>query len=220
MPVLFFRSRLNSGVAVSTGDVTSSGSGSSGASTSGSGSSRYPSMLTGNRLVFDSDQVDFANLKNVIISDNDKASGPNARIGEISLSFSGPVVLENWEDLRLNHSSVNVAGQDVECKEIISNELRAKVKNLVNHIPKIASHKPRFLQNVQKASTGESDSDDEDVPLDQEILPTFDEQSVVMIQMHSNIMCREWQRVVNASYSNGPGKFRRLICKISFDCFP
>lgn len=67
MPVLFFRSRLNSGVAVSTGDVTSSGSGSSGASTSGNGSSRYPSMLTGNRLVFDSDQVDFANLKNVII---------------------------------------------------------------------------------------------------------------------------------------------------------
>ena len=147
-----------------------------------------------------------------------KASGPNARIG---VSFSGPVVLENWEDLQLNHSSVNVAGQDVECKEIISNELQAKVKNLVNHIPKIASHQPRFLQNVQKASTGESDSDDEDAPLDQEILPAFDEQSVVMIQMHSNIMCREWQRVVNASYSNGPGKyFADSFAKFLLTVFP
>ena len=76
------------------------------------------------------------------------------------------MILNGWDDIQvsLNNSHVIVNRQNVECK-VIDSELRAKrTKDLVNHIPKIASTNAIFLENVQEAGTGESDSGDEGVP--------------------------------------------------------
>ena len=147
MPVLFFRARRGSGAAGSTSEA---------ASTSQLGVREYPCMLAGNRLIFSSDDSDFnlADLDAVIISDEAKASGPPTRSGESSLSFKGPIVLESWQDVKLHHSSVSVAGHEVECTDNFDNleereVLKNKVRSILNHLPKLISEKnPRFLQVV------------------------------------------------------------------------
>lgn len=45
---------------------------------------------------------------------------------------------------------------------------------------------PVFLQHVQKASTGQKDSDDKDVPLTRTITPAFDEDT---FYNHTQIQC-------------------------------
>lgn len=73
---------------------------------------------------------------------------------------------------------------------------------------------------MQEAGTAESDSSDEGAPINNEISPVFDAESIkYVIQVHSNDMCRNWVHDANMEFLNGPGNFRRLICKMFFECF-
>ena len=60
----------------------------------------------------------------VIISNDVKGIGSEAGSSEISLSLSGPVILNGWEDIQvtLHNSSVNLQGKIVECN-VIENQL-------------------------------------------------------------------------------------------------
>ena len=144
-----------------------------------------------------------------------------SRSGESSLSFKGPIVLESWQAVKLHHSSVKVAGHKVEYigNSEESEVLKNKVRNLIYHIPKLTSEETQFLQIVRTAGT-ESDSGD-DVPPDTEILPAFDEQTVLTIQSCATDMWTQFQCAVNKKYSNGPGKFfAHTFAKYLLSSFP
>ena len=57
-------------------------------------------------------------------SNDVKGIGSEAGSSEISLSLSGPVILNGWEDIQvfLHNSSVNLQGKTVECN-VIENQL-------------------------------------------------------------------------------------------------
>ena len=73
-----------------------------------------------------------------------------------------------------------------------------------------------------RPGTAESDSGDEGVPINKEISPVFDAESIkYVIQVHSNDMCRNWVHAVNMKILEWAGKtFCRLICKMPFERFP
>ena len=193
MAVLFFRARRGSAAAGSTSEA---------ASTSQLGVTAYPCMLSGNRLIFSSNNsgnFNLADLDVVIVS---------AGSGECSLSFEGPIVVQSWQEVKLHHSSVSVAGHEVECIDNFEERevVRNKRRSLVLHVPKLLSEeKPPFVEIVRAAGTASDSGDDE--PPDKAILPAFNEKSMLNIHNCAADMWIQFKRAVNKKFSNGPGKF-------------
>ena len=135
----------------------------------------YPVMLGANRIVFDSETPDYEELSHIMVSENSTNNGPFPNEGEQKLIFRGTVTVNDTDvTVNLTSGALLLSGNDVgiRCKAAKKTYL-VRAKQLQNHLLKMMSlvtTRPVFSPEVRPAGgSEESDSGDEDVPVDQAI---------------------------------------------------
>ena len=170
----------------------------------------YPNMLGYNRLVFDSTYTDYSCLLSVILSSNKNCKSPVPNIGEIPLQFLGTTELGSWADISImfNEPAIHILEQtSIKCSTTDAvNILRGK--ELINNLIRIGSSvMPKFVHKGRPGDTGNSDSDDENVPLTPEMPILFSKSELVLIQDALEKVWVQYRRAISGEFSNGPGKF-------------
>ena len=171
----------------------------------------YPNMLGWNRLVFDSTDIDYSDLKVLLLSTSDKNKSHQPLEGELSLEFTGPTILSSWRDISIMFNEPSVSIQDdlllITCSKANPINIRRAKALLINLSRLTLSTKPTFVYDVGPGNTGDSDSSDEDVPLTLERTPLFASEELGVIQHFLEQAWVSYQRAISGHFSNGPGKF-------------
>jgi hypothetical protein len=169
-------------------------------------------MIGHNRMVFaENIQYTDEGLKALIVSENADGNSPESQKGEIKLTFNGciDVGLDDLE-VQLSSSSLLLQGSDVPgvvCKASDGTNV-VRANQLLKHLLKMFSlpNKPVFSPEVRREGRGESDSGDEDVPIDREIPSVFNDRDIAVVQNQSNAVWNNYKRSRESSFSSGPGK--------------
>lgn len=177
-----------------------------------------------NRMVFVGRKVNYGNLQAVIVSENADSNSPEPQEGEIMLKYRSCVHI-GPDDLNVHLSSASllVQGSDVGVVFKASDGTNlVRAKQLLNHILKMLSlqnSKPVFSLEVRREGGGESDSGDEDVPIDEEIPSGFSDYDIGAVQLLSDDVWKNYARCTASSFSNGPGKlFMHYLGKFLSQC--
>jgi hypothetical protein len=167
-------------------------------------------MREGNRLVFPNKGT---YTEALIVSHTSTNCGPKPEEGEIKLNYTGHVNVYGTTavDVNLPAATLLVQGNEigVQC-EVPDNTNLVRAGHLLNHVLKmikLPKTRPQFIPEVYAGDSGESDSGDEDVPLDSEIPRVFDYKEIYLVQHVSDDVWKSYTRSIESSFSNGPGKF-------------
>jgi hypothetical protein len=167
-------------------------------------------MLGANRLVFNSEDIDYSQLSHIILSENSENVGPDAKEGEQKILFLGTAQVKDWTDISvLFHSvAVLISGSDVGIHCSAPNRTHvARGKQLTSHLTKMrSSARVTFVEHVASADSGESDSGDEAVTVDRELPRVFSDSDIVVVQLPSDNVWKFFEHATVGSYSNGPRK--------------
>ena len=173
----------------------------------------YPAMLGANRIVFDSETPDYEELSHIMVSENSTNNGPFPNEGEQKLIFRGTVTVNDMDvTVNLTSGALLLSGNDVgiRCKAAKKTHL-VRAKQLHNHLLKMMSlvtTRPVFSPEVRPAGgSEESDSGDEDVPVDQAISRVFNGSDIGVVQLMSAEVWKNFTRAKESSFSNEPGKW-------------
>ena len=171
----------------------------------------YPNMLGWNRLISDSTDVDYSNLKVLILSTNDNNKSHQPLEGESRLKFTGPTILRSWMDISImfNEPSISIHENPslITCSKANCIDIR-RAKALLSNLTRLTpSTKPTFVHDVGPGDTGDSDSGDEDVPITPERPPLFTSEELGVIQHFLEQTWAHYQRAISRHFSDGLGKF-------------
>ena len=184
----------------------------------------YPRMVGDNRIVFSGEEADFDHVLALIVSQNCTNHGAEPAEGEMKLTFRGCVALPNADAVTVNLRPAYflVQGNDagVHCTAPETTAL-VKAEQLLNHLLKmfkLPNTMPEFSPEVRSGGSGESDSGDEDVPVDKEIPNVFSDIDKGVVQLVSDSVWRYYKRPLESSFSNGPGKFMSHLGTLLAQC--
>ena len=163
----------------------------------------YPGMRGANRIVFDSETPDYEEL--IIVSGNSTNNGPYPNEGEQKLIFRGTVTV-NDTDVTVNLTSGALYFLETMLGYVV--KLRIKPIWLGPNNYSLVTTGQVFSPEVSPAGgSEESDSGDEDVPVDQAIPRVFNVSDIGVVQLMSDELWKNFTHAKESSFSNGPGKW-------------